>query len=250
MPDLLGRGQCLVLLGLTELGGGKHARAKQMVSDALGEFEKVGFRLGVAQCEIVRGHMAHRTDDLPEALVHAERARRMMQDLKNPRGEAACQRLLGMIAFDSGDLMRSREHALSASALYDQMGEPRGQVEASLLLAEVALATGNPVAGELIRACDAIGLVEAETRQHLFLSKCWLCHLEGRPEDASTELAAARVAFGDPRRAGDHTRQLLARLSDFAWPKSDRKMLDDWRAELGVSPSERKRETKIVQSDA
>jgi eukaryotic-like serine/threonine-protein kinase len=174
----------------------------------------------------------------------------MMQDLKNPRGEAECQRLLGMVAFDSGDLMRSREHALSASALYDQMGEPRGQVEASLLLAQVALATGNPVAGELIRACEAIGLMEAETRQHLLLSKCWLCHVEGRADDAASNLSTARLAFGDPRRAGDHTRQLLARLSHFAWPKSALKLLDDWQAALGVSRRERKREPKVVESDA
>jgi hypothetical protein len=142
--------------------------------------------------------------------------------------------------------MRSREHALSASALYDQMSEPRGQVEASLLLAQVALATGNPVSGELIRACDAIGLVEAETCQHLSLSKSWLAHTEGKLEDATQELQTARLAFGDPRRTGDHARQLLARLSDLAWPKTGRKVLDDWRSDLGVPRRERKREVKAA----
>jgi ATP/maltotriose-dependent transcriptional regulator MalT len=250
LAEPLGRGQCLVLLGLIELAGGKFSRAKQMIGDALAEFEKVGFRLGVAECEVLVGHLAHRTDELEAALAHAERARKMMQDLKNPRGEAACQRLLGMIAFDTGDLMRSREHALSASALYDQMGEPRGQVEASLLLAQVALATGNPVAAELVRACEAIGLVEAETRQHLALSKAWLLYVEGQPDEATAELNLARLAFGDAKRSGDHTRQLLARLSDFEWPKVTRKLIDDWRGELGVSRRERKRETKVIESDA
>jgi serine/threonine protein kinase/tetratricopeptide (TPR) repeat protein len=250
LPDPLGRGQCMVLLGQTELAGGKLARAKQMIGDALGEFEKVGYRLGVAECEIVMGHLALRTDALDVALGHAERARKMMQDLKNPRGEAACQRLLGMIAFDSGDLTRSREHALSASALYDQMSEPRGQVEASLLLAEVALATNNPVAGELIRACEAIGLVEAETRQHLSLSKAWLLHVENKPDEATEELKLARLAFGDPKRTGDHSRQLLAKLSELTWPAAPRKLIDDWRAELGVSRRERKREPKVAESDA
>ena len=250
VPDPLGRGQCLVLLGQSELAGGKIARANQLISEALGEFEKVGFRLGVAECEVVRGHLAHRTGELDMALGHAESARKMMQDLKNPRGEAACQRLLGMIAFDTGDLMRSREHALSASALYDQMGEPRGQVEASLLLAQVALATKNPVAAELIRACEAIGLVEAETRQHSSLTKAWLLHVEGQFEEAAAELRTARLAFGDPRRTGDHTRHLLSRLSDLDWPPSTRKLIDDWRAELGVSLRERKREPKFVETDA
>jgi tetratricopeptide (TPR) repeat protein len=250
LAEPLGRGQCLVLLGLTELAGGKFARAKQMIGDAHDEFEKVGFRLGIAECEVVVGHLAHRSDMLDVALGHAERARKMMQDLKNPRGEAACQRLLGMIAFDSGDLMRSREHALSASALYDQMGEPRGQVEASLLLAQVALATGNPVAGELIRACEAIGLLEAETRQHLSLSKAWLLHVEDKIDEATEELGVARLVFGDAKRTGDHTRHLLSRLSDLTWPKTARKLIDDWRSELGVPRRERKREAKAVESDA
>ncbi len=173
-----------------------------------------------------------------------------MQDLKNPRGEAACQRLLGMIAFDSNDLMRSREHALAASALYDQMGEPRGQVEASLLLAQVALATKNPVAGELVRACEGIGLVEAETRQHLALTKSWLLYVEDKVDEAATEINAAREVFGDARRTGDHTRQLLARLADFTWPKNAKKVLDDWRGELGMPRKEKKREPKIAESDA
>ncbi len=250
LADSLGRGRCLVLLGLTELANGKLPRAKQMIDDAVEEFERMGYRLGVAECEVAMGHLAHRTDLLDEALARAERARKMMQDLKNPRGEAACQRLLAMIAFDAGDLMRSREHALAASALYDQMGEPRGQVEASLLLAQVALATKNPVAAELIRACEAIGLVEAETRQHLALSKSWLSYAEDHLENATNELKLARLAFGDPRRTGDHTRQLLARLSQLTWPKESRKLLDDWRTDLGVPRRERKRESNPAESDA
>jgi tetratricopeptide (TPR) repeat protein len=251
LPDPLGHGRCLVLLGLTDLAGGKQTRAQQMLDDAHEQFEKIGYRLGIAECQIALGHLAHRADQLDEALARAERARKLMQDLKNPRGEAACQRLLSMIAFDTGDFMRSREHALSASALYDQMGEPRGQVEASLLLAQVALATKNPVAGELIRACEAIGLVEAETRQHLLLSKAWLGHTENHIEEATGELLNARLAFGDPRRTGDHTRQLLGRLSLVTWASDARKVLDDWKADLGIARRERKKDVKAVdQSDA
>jgi serine/threonine protein kinase/tetratricopeptide (TPR) repeat protein len=246
LPDPLGHGRCLLLLGMTDLAGGKRQRAQQMIDDAREQFEKVGYRLGMAECEMALAHLAHRGDEAAEALAHAERARKMMQDLKNPRGEAACQRLLSMIALDTSDLMRSREHALSASALYDQMSEPRGQVEASLLLAQVALATSNPVSGELIRACDAIGLIEAETCQHLALSKAWLAHTEGKVDEAMTELQTARLSFGDPRRTGDHARQLLARLSELTWPKPGRKLIDDWRADLGVSRKERKREAKAL----
>jgi serine/threonine protein kinase/tetratricopeptide (TPR) repeat protein len=245
IADPLGHGRGLVLLGLTDLASGRRARAKQLFDAANEEFEHVGHRLGVAECEIVRGHLAHRSDSLDEALGYAERARKMMQDLKNPRGEAACQRLLSMIALDTHDLMRSREHALAASAIYDQMGEPRGQVEASLLLAQVALATKNMVANELIRACEAIGLVEAETRQHLLLSKSWLLHSQGHYDEACAELGAARIAFGESLRTGDHARQLVTRLAQLAWPKDGRKLIDDWVGDMGLSRRSSRPESSV-----
>jgi len=245
IADPLGHGRAFVLLGLTDLAVGRRARARQLFDAAYEEFEHVGHRLGVAECEIAMGHWAHRGDQLEAALAHAERARKMMQDLKNPRGEAACQRLLSMLAFDTHDLMRSREHALASSAIYDQMGEPRGQVEASLLLAQVALATKNPVAEELLRACEAIGLVESETRQHLALCKAWLLHGQKRYEEAGTELTDARTAFVDGARTGDHARQLIVRLSQLAWPPPTRQLIDDWLGALGFSRRERRSEPKV-----
>jgi hypothetical protein len=132
------------------------------------------------------------------------------------------------------------------------MGEPRGHVEASLVLAQVALAANKPVAADLIRACESVGLAEAETRQHLLLSKSWLAFSEGRREDATNHLDEARQCFRDPRCSGDHTRQLLARLSDLRWPKMGRKIIDDWRTELGGRRRETpvKEQTSVDQHDA
>ena len=242
LPDpLIGHGRCLLLLGLTYLAQGRLSRARNLLDQATTELEKVGYRLGLAECEIALGHLAHRSDSMSLAETRARRALAMMQDLKNPRGEAACERLLAMIALDTSDLRSSRDHALSASSLYAEMGEPRGHVEASLVLAQVALAANKPVAADLIRACESVGLAEAETRQHLLLSKSWLAFNEGRREDAMSDLEAARQCFRDPRCSGDHTRQLLARLAELRWPTTGRKLIDDWRSELGG----RKRETPI-----
>jgi tetratricopeptide (TPR) repeat protein len=242
LPDpLIGHGRCLLLLGLTYLAQGRLSRARNLLDQAATELEKVGYRLGLAECEIALGHLAHRSDSMSLAQTRAERALAMMQELRNPRGEAACQRLLAMIALDTADLRRSRDHALSASSLYAEMGEPRGHVEASLVLAQVALAANKPVAADLIRACESVGLAEAETRQHLLLSKSWLAHAEGRRDEAQVNLEAARQCFRDPRCSGDHTRQLLARLSEFGWAKDGRKIIDDWRTELGG----RRRETPL-----
>jgi tetratricopeptide (TPR) repeat protein len=247
LPDpLIGHGRCLLLLGQTYLAQGRLSRARNLLDQAATELAKVGYRLGLAECEIALGHLAHRSDAMSLAETRAERALAMMQELKNPRGEAACQRLLAMIALDTADLRRSRDHALSASSLYAEMGEPRGHVEASLVLAQVALAANKPVAADLIRACESVGLAEAETRQHLLLSKSWLAYSEGRRDEATSDLEAARLCFRDPRCSGDHTRQLLARLSDLRWPKTARKILDDWRNDLGG----RRRETPTKEQKA
>ncbi|MET0591424.1 MAG: hypothetical protein ABW133_01910, partial [Polyangiaceae bacterium] len=209
---------------------------------------------GLAECEIALGHLAHRSDSMSLAQTRAERALAMMHELRNPRGEAACLRLLAMIALDTADLRKSRDHALSASSLYAEMGEPRGHVEASLVLAQVALAANKPVAADLIRACESVGLAEAETRQHLLLSKSWLAYTEGRREDAQSDLEAARQCFRDTRSSGDHTRQLLARLAELGWPKYERKLIEDWRTELGAQIRRRdtpvKEEKRADQHDA
>jgi len=240
LPDpLIGHGRCLLLLGVTYIAQGRLSRARNLLDQAATELERVGYRLGLAECEIALGHLAHRSDSMSLAETRAERALGMMKELKNPRGEAACERLLALIALDTSDLRRSRDHALAASSLYAEMGEPRGHVEASLVLAQVALAANKPIAADLIRACESVGLAEAETRQHLLLSKSWLAFTEGRREEAASDLEAARQCFRDPRCSGDHTRQLLARLSELRWATHERKLIDEWRAELGS----RKRET-------
>ena len=114
------------------------------------------------------------------------------------------------------------------------MGEPRGQVEAALLLAQVALATGNPIARDLMVACQSVGLREAETQQHLALTYAWLAHVEGRFDEAAYAVAAAREAFGNPKRTGDHARHLLARLAQLEWPEPTQKAIHNWQRELGV----------------
>jgi hypothetical protein len=79
-----------------------------------------------------------------------------------------------------------------------------------------------------------VGLTEAETRQHLLISKSWLAFGEGRREDAVRDLRGARKCFRDPRCSGDHTRQLLGRLAELRWPKPERKFIDEWRHDLGA----------------
>jgi eukaryotic-like serine/threonine-protein kinase len=231
----LGKGRCMYLMGLAGLSG-PPAQAKAMLDEARSELDKVGYRLGLAECEIAYGLLAQRADDFVQALARGEAARKMMQEMKNPRGEAACQRLLAMAALDSGDAPGAREHALAAVAVYDQIGEPRGQMEASLLLAQVALASSAGVAGDLIRSCEAFNLPDSEPKQHLELTKAWLWQTEKMAHEAFGAVQTARLAFGNPRRVGDHTRQLIGHLAQFEWSGEGHALLSTWQRELGLMP--------------
>jgi hypothetical protein len=171
-----------------------------------------------------------------------------MRDLKNPRGEAACQRLLAMIALDTADLRRSRDHALSASSLYAEMGEPRGHVEASLVLAQVALAANKPVAADLIHACESVGLAEAETRQHLLLSKSWLAYSEGRRESErsrSGSSASATRCSGGPRASCWRAYPIFA---DENRPQDSRRLAQRPR-QRGVAADQRQRRSTSATPD-
>ena len=232
--DTLGRGQCLILLGLIEQADGNREAARELLEEARAEFENLGYRLGIAQTIVALGHLEHRHGDLDAAIEYATTARHMMKELANPRGKAACDRLLAMALLDAGKHEEARERALAAAATYDQLKDPWGEVEAALLLAQIALASGNPIARDLVRACSQVGLRESEPIQHLALTQAWLAHVEGRYDDAIPAIKAARAAYRNPKRTGDHTPFLVARLAGFDWPEPMRTLIDDWWRELGA----------------
>ncbi len=241
LHDALGQGQCLMILGFADLVDSKLDRARQCFDQARSDYEKLGYRLGIAEAEIAYARMAHHTDCFDEAIQRADRALRLMLELRNARGEATCYKLLAVSRFAAGDLAQSQQNALQASALYQQMGEPRGQLEASLVLAQIALLAEAPEARDLVAVCEAFPLVEAESRQVLGLTRAWLAWMEKRLEQARAEIEAARNAYGDIKRAGDQTGDLLTRLSALAWPRELRKAIDDWRSELRLRKRERSR---------
>src|SRR6185437_12687646 len=160
-------------------------------------------RLGIAQCDVALGHADHRAFDFAGARARALAARASFRELHNPRGEAAYEQLLQ---------------------------DPWGELESRLLLAQVALARDDGKAEALVAACDRVKLDEAEPRQHRHLTRAWLANLQGRWEDAASEVDAARAVFvssspegGGVRaaearaRTGDHTPHLLRRLAQLEW---------------------------------
>lgn len=236
--DRLGHGQCLVMQSYIEQSGGSPIIARDLLRTAREDFDAIGYRLGLAQCDAAMAHCDHREGKLDTARAMALIARASFRDLANPRGEGGAERLLAMAALDADEPDVAEAHARAATAIFDRMADPWGQVEMRLLLAQVALVRGQPDAarGHLI-ACEAIAISEAEPKQHRHLTLAWLAYHDGRFLDAARELDAARAAFKDPGRTGDHTPQLLQRFARMGWPRPANVRIAAWRRILsgGIS---------------
>lgn len=231
--DRLGHAQALVVLYLIDQAAGSAAKVRDMLLTARTEFESIGYRLGMSQCDVGLAHTDHRERNFERARTTAQSALSSFNDLANPRGAAACERLLAMIALDTDALAEASVRATAAGALFDKLADPWGLVETKLLVAQIALAQGDAESArtELI-ACEAIALVEAEPKQHRHLTRAWLAYHEGRFLDAARELDAARSAFKDPTRTGDHTTHLLARFASMGWPKPAGPRIEAWQSTL------------------
>jgi eukaryotic-like serine/threonine-protein kinase len=148
-------------------------------------------------------------------------------------------------------LPSTEKHIEIAMKLFERMQDPWGIVEMKLLsiqLQLVALASKpdskNEAAskliaiGKLVAECEAIELDEAEPRQHRHLTKAWYLHAKGDVSAASEEVAAARLVFraldeqSPAERAGDHTPQLLDRLTRLTWPEDQLGPIHAWRTNL------------------
>jgi hypothetical protein len=222
---------------------GAFQRGRTLLGDARAEFDGIGYRLGIAQCDVALGHADHRALDFASARARALAARASFREVQNPRGEAACERLLAMIALDADDYDAADAHSRVGFRIYERLQDPWGELESRLLLAQVGLARGDSRAESLVAACDRVVLDEAEPRQHRHLTRAWLAQQQGRWNDAAAEIDAARAAFvvaspspegGGVRaaearsRTGDHTPHLLMRLSRLDWVGPAQATLEAW----------------------
>jgi hypothetical protein len=236
---------------MIETAVGGYRRARNLLMEGRAEFDAIGYRLGIAQCDVVLGHADHRAGQMDEARQRALSARAAFRELQNPRGEAACERLLAMIAIDTDDFAAGEAHANVARKLYDRLQDPWGDVEARLLVAQVALSRDGawnrpPQSGasvgdsasrsmhdiesarEILAECGKIQLDEAEPRQHRHLTLAWLAQKDTRWTDAANEIDKARAAFGDRARCGDHTPHLLHRFAKMVWLGPALPKIDAW----------------------
>jgi hypothetical protein len=229
----LGRGQCLLLLSWIDHSEGATARARRLTLEARAEFEKAGYRLGIAQADVSLAHVEHRLMNFYSAEVGATDALGAFDALRTPRGQGGCERLLAMIGIDTDDLDMAELHATRAVAIYSQMGDPWGQLEAGLLGCQIALCRHDvETAAKLLEQCGTIHVEEAEPRQHYLMTQAWLHMESGDPDKATEALESASEVFGNRLSAGDHTPHMLARLARLSWPELTHSRIEAWRALL------------------
>jgi tetratricopeptide (TPR) repeat protein len=226
--------QCILVQARAEMAAGRLSPTRDMLTQARAEFLELGYALGLAQVDLALAQVAHNDDQHREALTRALTTGQRFQALGSVRGMTDSARLAAIAAFDLGDLPTASEQAREAYALAtDGRVDPWGQVESSSVLAQVALAEGDLAsATDYVSVAQSVVLDDAEPTQHRELTAAWLHLAAGRIDDALTSLVAARAAFSDPRRAGDHTPQLVARLLDLARGTTAEPMLAEWRATL------------------
>lgn len=240
--DQLAHAQACILLAFVEQAVGRLEPSKQLLTSARADFDAIGYQLGLAQCDVAFAHALHRGLEHAAAYDLAKATLVRFTAMDNPRGEAACERLMAMSSLDRGDAQTAFQHALTAYTLYDQrLSDAWGRVEGELLLAQTALVEGAvDRAKEHLASANRVQLDESEPTQHRHLTAAWVALVEGRDDDARTEVELAEEAFPDGRRSGDHTPALLVRLVELGRETKAVRALDKlgaFREKLAAGPA-------------
>jgi tetratricopeptide (TPR) repeat protein len=227
----LGHGQCLVLLCWIAHSEGRTSRARRLTLDARGVLDRSGYRPGLAETTLLLAHIEHRLSNFYSAACEGHNALSLFETLGMTRGTASSERLLAMLALDTDDLNNARFRASRSLELYRSLGEPSGQAAATLLLIQVYLAKGEiSAAGELLVGVRQILGEERGALQHCLLTEAWYALALGEDEAAEKALVEAAGCFAQRCQAGEHTSQLLARLSRLQWPSPGALgLIEDWR---------------------
>ncbi len=227
----LGRGQCLLLSCWIAHSEGRTSRARRLTLEARSELERSGYRPGLAETTLLLAHIEHRLSNFFGAMREAQEALALFEALGMPRGAASCERLLAMIAIDTDDLDNAQVHGGRSLRLYQMLVEPTGQTEGQLLLAQVHLARGELAeARALLEGVSSKFGEERGPKQHYLLSEAWLELEQGDVDQAHRALGSAANCFAELCQAGEHTSQLLARLSRLRWPGTEAlDLIEEWR---------------------
>jgi tetratricopeptide (TPR) repeat protein len=233
--ELLSLAQCTMVRARSEMAAGRLAATQQYLTEARAAFAELGYALGLAQVDLALAQAAHSANQHVQALERALVTKSRFEALSSVRGRTDSARIAAMAAFDLGRFEEARRLAEEARLLAsdEQRVDPWGKVEATSLLARICLVSGDAKgASTWLREASAVKLDDAEPTQHRELTQAWLHLAERRYAEVVTAVARARRAFSDPRRAGDHTPQIVARLLELARSTPAEQPLQVWHSAL------------------
>lgn len=231
----LGLAQCIMVRARAEMAAGRLGATQQLLNEARAVFAELGYALGLAQVDLALAQASHSANQHEASLDRALSTLARFEALSSVRGRTDSARIAAMAAFDLGRLDQARQLASQAFALSgdETRLDPWGKVEASSLLGRIALAAADTrEASRWVQIAASVNLDDAEPAQHRDLTVAWLHLAERRFAESVTAIARARRAFSDPRRAGDHTPQLVARLLPLARGTPAEAPLQIWHAAL------------------
>lgn len=147
MNDARGRAQALVVLGEIDYLLGEHARARSVLSEAIEWCDKTNDLLGRAQCFILLAMIETAVGGYRRAKDLLLEARSSFDDIGYRLGIAQCDVVLGHAEHRALNMDGARGHALLARTSFRELQNPRGEAACERLLAMVAIDTEDLNAG-------------------------------------------------------------------------------------------------------
>jgi len=119
--------------GWVSLHRGDYSTALERYLHALGQFQELGDRIGIADVTSSLGNLHLRTSDFPTALEYYQRALALNEEIDNRSAVAAINLGIGLIFWTTGDYPTTLEYYHRALSLHQELGDENN----------VANATGN-----------------------------------------------------------------------------------------------------------
>jgi DNA-binding CsgD family transcriptional regulator len=169
--------------------------------------EHSGMRQAVATAYLAQADVAFLRGDFMAAREHGLRALAVAEQAGLSALAANAHRHLSMTAANVGDYPAAREHALADLAQVEQLGTPTLELNARFFLMAIDLVTD--AWEEVLRAADgmvALGHRVAYARGIAtgLIGRAWVLSHRGRAEEAARCVAQAREVYGDAAAADRH----------------------------------------------
>ncbi|TDL20579.1 hypothetical protein BD410DRAFT_772551 [Rickenella mellea] len=130
--------QCLQSLGDIAKVQNNYCEATEMLNNAMAHFQQVEGKIGAAQCLLSLGEIAHTQNNYSEATEMLNNAMTQFQEISNKLGVAYCLKSLGNIARMQANYANANEMLNNAMTQFQQIGDRLGAAYCFQSLGKIA----------------------------------------------------------------------------------------------------------------